>query len=77
MSEENIKKIKDVPDEKIFRCKTCTTEQEEKWISWNQAEKQNIDGSRCGVFCPECKNQIGIYSKENPVDVSKIKKSPF
>lgn len=77
MSEENVKLIKDVPDEPIFRCKTCTTEQEEKWMSWNQAEKQNIDGSRFGIFCPDCKTRIGIYSKENEVDLSVIKKSPF
>jgi len=77
MGDENIKKISEIPDEKIFRCKTCTTEQEEKWLTWNQVEKQNIDGQRFGLFCPDCKNDIGIYDKDQEVDTTKIKKSPF
>jgi len=78
MSDETtVKKIKDVPDELLFRCKTCTTEQDEKWLSWNKAEKQKIDGERFGLFCPECKNKLGIYSTENEVDLSKIKKSLY
>lgn len=77
MGDEKLKTIKDVPDEKIFRCSSCTTEQEEKWLSWNESEKQSIDGTRFGIFCPECKNEIGIYSLNNPVDLSKVKKNPF
>lgn len=77
MADETLKKIKDVPDAPLFRCKTCTTEQDEKWLSWNKAEKQKIEGSRFGLFCPECKNSLGIYSLENEVDMTKIKKSPF
>lgn len=72
-----IKKMEEVKDVNLFRCKTCTTEQEEKWLSWNKAKKLKIDDARFGLFCPDCECSLGVYSLEQDVDLSKVKKSAF
>ena len=73
MADEKKTTIKDAQDVKLFRCKSCTTEQSEAWLSWKEAEKEKIDENRSALFCPTCKNQIGIYSLLNEVDLTKVK----
>lgn len=75
-----IANYKDAP---LFQCKTCSRPGNLKLLSWNDCDKEPIGNSnKVALFCPDyeksggkgCGNQLGIYSLDNPVDESKIKK---
>lgn len=70
IEKEEIKKV--IADgylkEELFRCKTCSTEQDAKWYSWTTATKEPIEAdedklvTRAALFCKDCQNQFGIYT---------------
>lgn len=74
--------IRDYQNAPLFTCKTCSRPGNPRILSWNDCDRESLGDGRVVLFCPDyekssgkgCGNQLGIYSLENPVDVSKIKK---
>jgi hypothetical protein len=78
--DENEKKIvaEGLLNEKIFRCKTCWTDQTPKWTAWSEAEITPIQSDenkvtiRGALFCKDCHNQFGIYTIASLPEIKKM-----
>ena len=67
--------IADMKDQKLFRCKNCSTESEgQVWWSWNEALKEPTpkEETRTLLKCPTCKNTLGIHDLKAEVDITAI-----
>ena len=73
----NLPKISECMDQKLFRCKNCSSESDgQVWWSWNEASKEPVPKGekRTLLKCKTCKQTLGIYSLDNQVDVSALPK---
>jgi hypothetical protein len=68
--EKKIATIRDNKDKKLFRCKNCSDSDGEVYVSWNDAIKVDPNRDRTLLLCPYCKEQFGVFSLDNPIDIN-------
>lgn len=82
-AEEKKKKEKEIREAgylgmDLFRCPTCSTPQQAKVISWDDAEKEVIELDdekkpiRAALYCKDCKNHLAIATIISLPEIKKL-----